>query len=421
MKYSRFILFFLVLCNFAYAEDKWVPVNTDDFHDSYENIIFLDSLNGYLQGFSAIYKTTDGGAKWRSIYQPVGEYTFITSFVIVSEGVGYLSTNDMKLFKTTDFGENWSQITYPSTNNIQTIFALDKDQIWLLTFGPQIFSSTDGGTNWTKSDNTFNSKLYPNNLYFLNNNKGFILFDNRQITSEGNFFQTTDGGINWNSKQLPTDSVLSSIFFINNKIGWMGGNSGTLLKTTDAGDSWQHLSFPTNDIIWGIFFLNEQEGWVAAVHWDINWMNRYGKIFYTTDGGENWVMQFSEPENSGSLEIMCINFPTPYKGWAGGNNGVLLTMDRTTSVNEEIITNIFSAKPIIATDRAIFKINTAESGYISFELFDIMGREIINFNPQYYQSGANEISFDISALSPGVYLYQFTYNSQIYTGKLLIK
>lgn len=418
MKNTKFILLFLLICNISFAEDKWVEVNTDDFPDSYENITFLDSLNGFIQGAFAIYKTTDGGANWRNIYQLQSEYSFISCFTMLEDGTGFLSTNEKNSLKTTDYGENWLKISYPSTDNISSIFVVDKNKVWLLTYGPDVFSTTDGGANWVKSDTQFEQEINPSEIYFLDPSQGFLLCNNKI----DNFFKTTDGGINWEKKALPSDSALSSIFFINNEIGWLGGVGGTMLKTTDAGETWQLVQFPTNDLVWDVFFLDSLEGWVAAVHWDINWMNRYGKIFYTSDGGKNWTLQFSEPENSGSLEIMSIDFPTRNKGWASGNNGVLLTMDRTTSVKEAIITNEFQATPVLNSINGTVKfiLNTTEGGYISFELFDYMGKKVISKAPQYYQNGTNEISFNIATLSAGVYLYRFTFNSQIYSGKILI-
>jgi len=418
MKNLKFIGLFIIFCNFAFAEDQWVEVNTDDFHDSYRKVTFIDSLNGFLHGSSAIYKTTDGGTNWRIIYQPQGEYSFISTFTMLQDGTGFLSTNEKNLLKTTDYGENWLQISYPNTDNISSIFAVDINKVWLLTYGSDVFSTTDGGANWVKSDKQFEQGIDPSEIYFLDPSQGFLLCNNKI----DNFFKTTDEGINWEKKALPSDSALFNIFFINNEIGWLGGVSGTMLKTTDAGETWQLVQFPTNDIVWGVFFLDSLEGWVAAVHWDINWMNRYGKIFYTSDGGENWTLQFSEPENSGSLEITSIDFPTRNKGWASGNNGVLLTMDRTTSIKEAIITNEFHATHILNSINGTVKfiLNTTESGYISFELFDYMGKKVISKAPQYYQNGTNEITFNIATLSAGVYLYRFTFNSQIYSGKILI-
>ncbi|GEM_PF-5479966 len=416
MKKVLLIVCFLIASHSLYAEDKWIVQTPPDPDDAYQKVVFIDTLTGFLQGVFSIYKTTDGGKTWDNIYQTMGS-VLLNGLYMFSDGNGFITGGNKLFLKTTDFGETWVPLSFPGIN-ISRVYALNKEQVWIMTYGNELFFTTDGGVIWDSSDTEFESSIQPSCLYFLNTNKGFL----GGYGSSG-LFQTDDGGKNWVKKEVPMDTSLYSIYFLDNERGWISGADGTVMRTTNSGDNWQKLSFPTGDIIYGVCFLNSLEGWAAAVHWDIDYMNRYGKIFYTSDGGNNWVLQHEEPANSGSREIVSVFFINKNKGWASGNAGILLSMDRTSSVEESIISEDFTATPTVnlANGTITFVFSASESGYISFDLFDYMGKAKISLPPQYYQSGSNELRFDLSQFSSGLYLYRFRYGSNVYYGKLILQ
>ena len=93
----------------------------------------------------------------------------------------------------------------------------------------------------------------------------------------GALIRTTDGGENWEHIQMPINTHLSSIQFIDNNTGFIGDWGGNLLTTTDGGYNWnvQHIENYTHI---QVFFLDQNYGWLLGSD----------KIYRTTDAGDNW-------------------------------------------------------------------------------------------------------------------------------------
>ncbi len=133
--------------HFSYSEIEW--------HPYYANIAYLGDDN-------SLFKSTDSGSSFNELAQLPGE---IRRFEISRDDpnyiycIVYISYWDWKVYKSTNGGENFTQITTPPYNggswrNLSfTLNPFDKDEIWLASNssndGNKIFSSTDGGTSWT--------------------------------------------------------------------------------------------------------------------------------------------------------------------------------------------------------------------------------------------------------------------------------
>lgn len=116
----------------------------------------------------------------------------------------------------------------------------------------------------------------------------------------------------WFKLNSGTDENLYSISFINADNGWASGND-IVLRTTNGGETWQQITLAgTNN---SIFFIDNNTGWVC---------NSDGKILKTTDGGNNWVINYSL-EN---LELTSISFLDENIGIVSGyNRTILVTSD----------------------------------------------------------------------------------------------
>ncbi|MCI0449480.1 MAG: hypothetical protein L0Y79_06805, partial [Chlorobi bacterium] len=89
------------------------------------------------------------------------------------------------------------------------------------------------------------------------------------------------------------------------------------LATTFESDSppgWFQQSIPVSDIINDIFFLDSLTGWVVTDGRTST--NDTGYIMKTTDGGNNWVIQYNQP-----MKLNVIQFLDNSTGYAGGGSG----------------------------------------------------------------------------------------------------
>ena len=149
----------------------------------------------------------------------------------------------------------------------------------------------------------------------------------------GNIISSSDG-INWQQSQSPTQSLLTTIFFIDDKEGWVGGHDTLILHTIDGGESWEiqyedpitggDIPKPVLDIV----FKDKNNGYAIGA---------YGLMLTTSDGGDNWeVVDTSaglydlleskemEPEPNFNSMILYQN-----KLFIAGELGTILVFDDT--------------------------------------------------------------------------------------------
>jgi len=121
----------------------------------------------------------------------------------------------------------------------------------------------------------------------------------------GMIVKTINQGVTW-KRVLQTDSIYyEQIEFVNEKVGFICGNTNTILKTIDAGETWEPYaidSIPQNAAVYGMAFLNETIGYVAvlkridgAFHSD---------IYQTVDSGISWGKINSSNEMILNLELI---------------------------------------------------------------------------------------------------------------------
>jgi len=134
--------------------------------------------------------------------------------------------------------------------------------------------------------------------------------------------KTVDGGNNWNIQSLPASDTLQwigSIYFLSSAKGWAvggenGGENGKIIFTTNGGSEWQDFSISGVKFLSSVLFVSESTGFIAG---------NEGIILKTTDTGNSWL-----PKNSGTnMRLNQLFFRTPLEGWAVGENITLKTID----------------------------------------------------------------------------------------------
>lgn len=120
------------------------------------------------------------------------------------------------------------------------------------------------------------------------------------------------------SKTLLTDSARLS-----DRVVAVGSN-GVIVYSKNNTD-WVQAEVPTQVLLTTVFFIDDKEGW-AAGHDTL--------ILHTTDGGESWSIQYEDPITGGDLPkpILDIHFRDKSHGWAIGAFSLMLeTQDGGTT------------------------------------------------------------------------------------------
>ena len=110
----------------------------------------------------------------------------------------------------------------------------------------------------------------------------------------------------------PPKQEMNTVFFLDSKRGWAGGDDGFLIRTEDGGVTWTNQRVETKDAINDIYFRDKERGFLIAGN----------AIFTTVDNGIRWTeaRRFAPAEFDGAtVELYCIRFPSKKKGWVVGS------------------------------------------------------------------------------------------------------
>ena len=114
------------------------------------------------------------------------------------------------------------------------------------------------------------------------------------------------------TRVAPVGRDLNTVFFLDSKRGWVGGDEGFLSRTDDGGKSWIQQSVGTGDAINDIFFRDKEDGFLLAGN----------AIFVSRDSGIRWseARRFLPKDFDGaSVELYSVRFPSKKKGWVVGS------------------------------------------------------------------------------------------------------
>jgi len=102
----------------------------------------------------------------------------------------------------------------------------------------------------------------------------------------GHILLSSDGK-NWQQANVPVQATLTSVYFLNDQLGWAVGHDATILHSKDGGLNWhiqQYLPSLQKPLL-DIYFKNAQQGIAVGA---------YGQVFRSNDGGTTWQSEFHQ-------------------------------------------------------------------------------------------------------------------------------
>jgi hypothetical protein len=331
-----------------------------------------------------IWRTTDAGATW--VQQGVGLIYDALSFPDVvhfwngSEGVTIGDPNNgyFEIYTTIDGGDNWTRVASANIPNevageagITDWFEVNGDNIWFYTNKGRVFHSTDKGFNWTVASVVNLPATQAMSVKFFDANNGFAQM---YLTATGDFVsakKSSDGGATWTAVTT-TGTIYSSDMAVI-------PNTGVIITTGASATSGSSFSLDSG-LTWTDIDNGIQHTALAAASYNGMWSGGFSGGFQS--GGLFKYDGYNLGVHDNTVNLRSYNlYPNPSEGMINLN----------------------------------FKSRTGST----MQVTDAMGRVV--YTEQMGAITGNK-SFDLSALSTGVYsLTVFTSSEVLIQEKLVIQ
>jgi photosystem II stability/assembly factor-like uncharacterized protein len=111
-----------------------------------------------------------------------------------------------------------------------------------------------------------------------------------------------------------TTALLIAVSPVNDRVAWLSGSLGTWLRTTDGGTTWQTGRVPGADSLQfrDVHAVDENTAYLLSIG-----NGAQSRIYKTTNAGQNWTLQFTNPDAEGFYD--CFDFWDPNRGIAIGD------------------------------------------------------------------------------------------------------
>jgi photosystem II stability/assembly factor-like uncharacterized protein len=167
-----------------------------------------------------------------------------------------------------------------------------------------------------------------NDITFTDSLTGYAVTNRLSATDTTFILKTTNGGDNWFFAYADSGAIYTQVQFINVNTGFVAGlkrigSPYYYLKTTNSGANWFYINAPFQVGADDIFALNEDTIWIATSS------NPTGGVFFTSNGGANWIQQLS----LGSSNPARVYFFDGNLGFASRTTGQVLYRTSNSGMN----------------------------------------------------------------------------------------
>ncbi|MEO8149455.1 MAG: YCF48-related protein [Bacteroidia bacterium] len=341
MKKVLFSLVFIFI-GFVNADAQWTYL-TAPIAAEHRCMYFTSNNNGYMVGasgptgpYAVIHKTDDSGSNWNDI--PTIIYDSIRAVAFPSDSTGYVVGNNGSIYKSYTAGLGWVAQTSGVTSLLRSLSFTDTATGYVCGGDGTILKTTDGGATWNQQTSGTMQDLI--NIRFINADTGYCVSSPSTLLN-GLILRTTDGGNNWTTVHTDTFGLLTLSAI--DSVVYAGGAYQTILKSTDFGINWSivHSAPPTVSTFRGSCFISVDKGYMVGDS---------GRIFYTANGGANWVNQAYNYNRLYS--VFC---PSPDTCYACGYNATILRYIKPCVPDPAVA--IFGNTTVCANDTQTYYVN----------------------------------------------------------------
>jgi photosystem II stability/assembly factor-like uncharacterized protein len=229
------------------------------------SLSIVNSNTIYTCGQDAIeFKTLDGGDSWFYSGHVLGCCEDVSSIYFLNQDTGFAVKFYLGIWRTVDsttwtWQQNGGSSGFPNTSSIQFI----NDSIGFVA-NQYVYRTSDCGSTWLRLN--IDTNLSATSIYMKNLSEGIV------VGKEGKFSKTADGGNTWTSTEtIDPTNTLFDVAFVTDSIGYiLGGNDyyngnhfGNIYITYDGGSSWSLLQSFDHSLT-SLYFVNDSIGYAVG-------------------------------------------------------------------------------------------------------------------------------------------------------------
>ena len=289
-------------------------------HPTDPNIVYIGAVAG------GVWKSVDGGTSWTALNDFMGNIAVCaliidpnnSNILYAGTGEGFFNLDAIRgagIFKTTDAGASWSQLSSTNNNNFYYVNDLDYDAANGVLYAATrkgLYSSNDGGVSFTAKVTGSGSDVHCLDIEIANTNPRTI-FATFGLFNQAEIWRSTDAGASFS--QNMTQSNLGRIEMATSKsnpsvayASFMDLNNygtGAMIYTTNAGNDWFYLGDIPGPSYAGATTYTGAQAWydnILAVDPDNANNVLAGGIdnWKTTNGGTSWTQKTNWYSQSGA-------------------------------------------------------------------------------------------------------------------------
>ncbi len=371
-------------------------------NERYDDIFFLNADTGWACGGGGrVVRTYDGGASWEIVLNQTG---YLRSIEFSDALHGICGSLDSLVYRTTDGGDTWTEISDQLAQPIQGICGISAPTPDVfygsgVVFTPAfVVKSTDAGATWSHIDMSAHSEMLID-VHFFDADTGLVTGGSWSNNSGMQILRTTDGGATW-TEVLNTGTGQEWGWKLQSPDGihvyasievWTPVNTPTrIARSNDRGLTWTLDTISPAPIrLQGIGFLTTEKGWAGD-----------NTLLKTADGGDTWAMEISPIQSFNRFHR--VNDHLAFAG-AWGIYRYNETQTGVTSFPRTPDRESITVSPNPATGVVQVEAHLFQPSYAHVELRSATGLLLERLHDGWSTGGTMRFTTDLSRYAPGTY------------------
>lgn len=304
------------------------------FAPGQSNIGYACGMETTYNADGVIVKTTDGGDNWTQIFPSSGDIDGLQGIWFINDNLGFAGGWNNYFIKTIDGGANWTPVTcgtnvwyytdvvfWDSNNGVASAYMNSSDQC--------VFVTADGGNTWTQASSGIQGNMM--GICYADQTTLFA------VNTSGNVYKSTDGGYNW-TVSANLGALLFGVGFADANFGVVGGEE-KIFATNDGGSSW--TTYTTGyENFYATQAFTDGTAYVGGTD---------ERIHVTTDYGATWSL---EHNGTGTSHLYRIRYTPNGTLTACGSQGTII--QKAPSLSAQFLadnTNVCEGDQVNFTDQ----------------------------------------------------------------------